>query len=63
MFAVTASRNGDKLLLQLQPQPGANVSPNPQDVYFFSLDSQTVPTAPQILSRAGSGWLSGRCSA
>ena len=56
MFTVSASRNGDKLLLQLQPVPGSNVSPDPQNVYFFSLDSQTQPASPQILSRAGTGW-------
>jgi thiol:disulfide interchange protein DsbD len=57
MFTVSAWRQGDHLFLGLVPQPGAPVTPDPKGVYFFSLDSQTQPSAPQLLHHVAAGWV------
>ncbi|MGA2053120.1 MAG: protein-disulfide reductase DsbD domain-containing protein, partial [Opitutales bacterium] len=57
MFNVSAWRQGDQLFLGLEPRPGADLPAEFKDVYFFSLDSQTQPIAPQTWHRAGDGWI------
>jgi thiol:disulfide interchange protein DsbD len=53
-WSVSAWRTGDRLFLGLTPLPGAAAAP--PNVYFFSADSQTQPSAPQFWQRAGDGW-------
>jgi len=57
MFDVTAWRQGDKLLLGLEPKPGAGVAAELKDVYFFSADGLTQPAAQQILHHTNRGWV------
>ncbi len=56
-FTVTAWRQGDKLFLGLEPKAGADAPTELKDVYFYSEDSQTKPSSPQILHRASNGWV------
>jgi thiol:disulfide interchange protein DsbD len=56
-FNVSAWRRGGQLFLGFVPKPGATVPAEFTDVYFFSLDSQTVPSAPQTWRRSGTGWI------
>jgi thiol:disulfide interchange protein DsbD len=57
MLNVLAWRQGDKLFLGLEPQPGAKAPAQLTDAYFFSADSQTNASAPQILQRTSQGWV------
>jgi thiol:disulfide interchange protein DsbD len=56
-FNVSAWRDGDKLFLGLEPKPGAKTLPTLPEVYFFSEDSQTQPSAPQTLHQTKNGWV------
>jgi thiol:disulfide interchange protein DsbD len=56
-FTVSAWRQGEQLFLGLVPKPGMPASPNLADAYFFSEDSQTQPSAPQILHQTKNGWV------
>jgi len=54
-FNVTAWRQGSKLFLGLEPAAGA--TEELKTVYFFSEDSQTKPSAAQVLHRTPHGWV------
>jgi len=56
-FNVSAWRQGDQLFLGLELKPGAPTPPNLSDSYFFSEDSQTQPSAPQVLHQTKNGWV------
>jgi len=57
MFKTSAWRTGDNYFLGLEAQPGADVPAPLADVYFYSTDRQTKPSAPQTLHRTRQGWV------
>lgn len=57
MLDIVAWRQGDSLYIGFSPKPGAAVPAELKDVYFFSVDGQTKPIAPQTLQKTPQGWV------
>jgi thiol:disulfide interchange protein DsbD len=57
MFIASVWQLGDKFFLGLEARPGVNIPAELAEVYFYSADRQTKPSAPQILHRANHGWV------
>jgi len=54
---VSAWRQDDKLFLGMAPNSAASTPSALKTAYFFSSDSQTQPSAPQVLHQTKNGWV------